>query len=613
MEDVTIVLGHRGDEIRAAVEADAEIAALPFKLRFVTNPEWHTAMGSSILAVRPYIQERALVLLSDHIWNSDVLSALVDLDPRGPESVMVVDRDLGRVFGMQDVRKIQLDGNRVIQYGRDIDDYNAVSCGVFALSPEIFRELERTPEPTIEDGVLGLARRGLIRARDIFGMQWIALLTPEAKRHADWMLQAFGTDLAGPAPIATPTTPADPRRTLAYVEGLLGEKNARHYHLFNPGPVNTTPGVKSALVHHDVCHRDSDYSEVVRRLSRKLRRVFQATEHHSILVLTGSGTAAMECAISSSIPRGKKILVIRNGAFGDRLAEIADLHEMPRVTLSYKWGERPAPADVARALDADPEIAAVVMIHHETSVGIMNPVQEIGAIVRARGRLLIVDAVSSLGAEDLDVVRDNIDICYSSANKCLHAISGVSFLCVAPRVWDVVKDVRPRVYYLDLKRYRRYAEELAQTPFTPAVSAYFALDVALDEFLRDGTPRRLEMYRTRNHKIREAFRRMGFGFFTDTGFESKTIMTPKVPDYTTFEEMMEEMKERGFIIYGCKDALKDKYFQVANMGDLDDAVIDSFLNTFAEVLSLCKRRRATSTSFAAERARKPPTQLEQPS
>src|SRR5690606_5991768 len=136
---------------------------------------------------------------------------------------------------------------------------------------------------------------------------------------------------------------------------------------------------------------------------------------------------------------------------------------MDVVHLRYPWGDRVDPADVRRALELDPDIDVVTMPHHETSVGLLNPVREIGALCREHDALFIVDAVSSLGAEDLDVVRDNIDICFSSANKCLHAISGAGFLCVAPRAWEKIEHVKPRSYYLDLKRYRRYADELAHT------------------------------------------------------------------------------------------------------------------------------------------------------
>ena len=206
-----------------------------------------------------------------------------------------------------------------------------------------------------------------------------------------------------------------------------------------------------------------------------------------MLLLTGSGTAAMEMSIASVVPPGKKLLVIANGAFGDRLDEIAALHGIPRVTAALPLGRAAERRATSRARwTRDPDIAAVAMIHHETSVGLLNPVGEVGRLCRARGVTLVVDAVSALGGEDVDVVRDGVDICFSSANKCLHSVSGVSFLCVAPEVWPRIAGITPRVYYLDLLRHRQYLTELRQTPFTPAVSSFFALETALDELYEQG-------------------------------------------------------------------------------------------------------------------------------
>jgi 2-aminoethylphosphonate-pyruvate transaminase len=389
---------------------------------------------------------------------------------------------------------------------------------------------------------------------------------------------------------AAPPSAADD--TLALIERLLAEKDQPGYQLFSPGPVMTSARVKAALVHHDVCHRDGDYAAVVERLQTKLRPVFGASPQHETLLITGSGTAAMEMAISSVIPPGKKLLVIANGAFGERLEEIGALHGIERVVLRYPWGELPEPRDVARALEADPDIAAAVMIQHETSVGLLNPVGEIGRLTHARGVTLIVDAVSALGAEDVDVVRDHVDICYSSANKCLHSVSGVSFLCVAPHVWDRIADIRPRVYYLDMLRTRRYLQELRQTPFTPAVSSFFALETALDELHEQGgVPARRELYRKRSLRIRRVFADLGFGSFTNTGRESHTISTFRLPDGLKVEALYEGMKGRGFIIYRCKGDLAARHVQIANMGELPDATIDAFLAAVTDVAGAARAAR----------------------
>jgi 2-aminoethylphosphonate-pyruvate transaminase len=298
----------------------------------------------------------------------------------------------------------------------------------------------------------------------------------------------------------------------------------------------------------------------------------------------------MEAAVSSVVPAGKKLLVVANGAFGERFGEIADLHGIARVTLRYEWGELPEPRDVERALASDPDIFAVAMIHHETSVGLLNPVGDVGAICRRYDRLFLVDAVSSLGGEDVDVVRDGIDICFSSANKCLHAVSGVSFLCVHERVWERIEDVEPRVYYLDLKRYRRYARDLAQTPFTPAVSTFFALDAALDELLGAGDGTRHRQYRERSRRIREAMGQLGFVPMTASGRESHGISSLRVPADVRFEDLYRELKARGYIVYDSKEHLAGKVVQIANMGELSDEMIDSFLAALRDVCAAVRKR-----------------------
>lgn len=378
-------------------------------------------------------------------------------------------------------------------------------------------------------------------------------------------------------------------RVLSYIKGILNYKETPGYVLLNPGPVLTTPRVKAALVNHDMCHRDQDFAQLVGSLRQKLKMVFGGDERHEVLLITGSGTSAIEASISSTVPQDKKILVLINGAFGERYREVALVHQMNLEVLNFGWG-RPMDIDaIRRTIEADPDIAVVMMAHHETSVGLLNPISQVGAICREHDRLLIVDAVSSLAAEDLHVVRDNIDICLSSANKAMQAIAGVAFVCVNDRAWRVIETVRPRVYYLDLRRYRKYAVEEELTPFTPAVNGFFALDAAVDELLEEGLETRRETLRARNRFLREAFRSMGLSFYSETGHESSTLTLVKVPEYISFSDLYERMKRYGFIIYGCKGELTDKYFQIANMGDLSEETLQNFANTLRFVLYRAQR------------------------
>ena len=562
--EVTVVVGHRAGDLRSAVAA----VGSGLDVRIVENADWRRGSGSSLLAAADVVSERCLCILGDRPVPAEVVAALAALDPDGAECVMLVDTDVAAHEDLAGGTRVKLAGGaraRVVDVGADLPDSQAFDCGHCLISPALIEELRRLPHPAVSDGLRALAHRGLVGAHEVAGRDW----------------RRVG-GFANPGP--------DPRTTLAHVEGLL-EPKERRYVLLNPGPVNTTARVKSALVQHDVCHRDSDYSEVLVRVSRKLRRIFRGGPEHSVFLITGSGTAAMECAIASTVPAGKKLLCVDNGVFGARMREIAVVHGIGTADLRYPLGEVVRAADVARALDADPDIGVVAVCHHETSVGILNPVGDVGAVCRGRDVLLLVDAVSSLGAEDLDVVRDGVDVCWSSGNKCLHGVSGVSFLCVSPRVWPRIESVAPRGYYLDLRRYRRAFTDFAQTPFTPAVNAYFALDAACDEYLEDGARARQELYAARNAKLRAGLRALGLSFFVDGPHAAHSIMTPRLPDGVDFQEIYEDLKAAGFVIYDAKPPLKGRYFQVANMGDLSDETLDAFIDAFAAALARARQRR----------------------
>ncbi|MBU1238243.1 alanine--glyoxylate aminotransferase family protein [Myxococcota bacterium] len=393
----------------------------------------------------------------------------------------------------------------------------------------------------------------------------------------------------------------DSTRVLGYIEGILNyNKKASSYVLLNPGPVLTSPRVKAALVHHDMCHRDIDFSVLVENLRSKLKSVFRGNEEHEVLPITGSGTSAIEASIASAIPRNKKVLIIVNGAFGERYLEVANVHKMDIVECNFGWANNVDVDLIEEKLAADPEIAAVMMAHHETSVGLLNPINAIGALCRKYNALFIVDAVSSLGAEDLDVVRDNIDVCLSSANKAIHAIAGVAFVCVNSRAWKVMETIEPRLYYLDLRRYRKYATEQEQTPFTPAVSSFFALDAAIDELLEDTLEKRLAMYKQKKAFMRNGFLDLGFEFLTNFGNESNTLSIVKVPEYINFTDLYSQMKEFGYILYNCKDDLENKFFQVSNMGNLSFDMINQFLGHLRFVLARAQKASNTASSALSE-------------
>ena len=372
------------------------------------------------------------------------------------------------------------------------------------------------------------------------------------------------------------------------------------YVLLNPGPVLTSAAVKAALG-VDVTHRDSDFTELLAGLQDKLCRVFQADRsRYSVVLLTGSGTGAAEATLSTFVPHGKKVLVVQNGAFGERMQEIAAIHGIDAAPLRYGWGEAVRPSEVEARLMADPTLAAVAMVHHETSVGVLNPVRAVGEVAARQGRLFFLDCISSLGGEQLDVERDHVDVAIACGNKCLHSVSGLSFACVKRSVWKLIEGERPRSVYLDLRRYHHYQETLGQTPFTPAVAAAFALDQALRELLAQGLDGRIEHYRILSAAMRRGLRALGLNIENGHERGSHTLSCVTMPAGVAFDDLYVELKSAGYIVYNGKGAQAGRMFQIANMGVLTVDHVRDFLPVLGEVLG---RLRTRSEGAAPTHAR----------
>ncbi len=535
------------------------------RVTVLSNRGWQRASGAALLVAESFIESAngpVLVVPNDRLLDASDLSELMEFLSDTDDAVIAVSvRDDSQASDDDRVQSNMVD--RLTDIGEDLDTYDGLFTGHALVRHSICNQLRKYVNPRLAQGVSQLPR---VRVKCV-SPTWSPSSVDSLKQEVDAILQ---------------------------------RKRHPRYKLFNPGPVNTTAGVKSALVHPDVCHRDSDFTELMVSLGSKLRRIYRATtDEHSVVVITGSGSSAMEASITSSVAEDRAILVVDNGAFGERMREICSIHGLKTIHLRYPWGEMVKARDIERKLQKHPEISVVAMVHHETSVGLLNPVTEVGALCRKYDKMFLVDAVSSLGAEEIDVVRDNIDICYASSNKCLHGIAGAAFVCVSNRAWKRLDKIPPRSMYLDLRRYRKYMNELAQTPFTPAVSTYFALNAACDEFLADGHDKRLARYKSLNRQLRQGLRKLGAFALTHTGQESHSIVTCSVPDGVVFEHLYEAMKLRGYIIYGCKSVLAGKFFQVANMGDIDSETVATFLVALEEsieqvkVVQVAPRKRVT--------------------
>lgn len=354
------------------------------------------------------------------------------------------------------------------------------------------------------------------------------------------------------------------------------------YILLNPGPVNVSPRVQQALLRGDLCHREEEFSDLLVAIRTKLLHAF-APHDYTAVPLSGSGTLAVEAMVSSALPEGKKLLVINNGVYGERMLRMAEAHRIPAVELRFDWTERPVLGQVEATLKADPAISAVALVHHETTTGLLNPVTEIGTITRRTGRLLLLDAVSALAGESLDMARDGVDLCACTANKCIQGLPGVSFVLVRNEAMAAMQHYPRRSLYLHLPLHWE-AQEKRSIPFTPSVQAWYALDAALDELLEETVMKRVQRYHAASHLLREGFLRLGLQFLLPREYRANSLTSLLLPEGMTYQAIHDGLKARGFVIYEGQGKLQTGIFRVANMGHLTPDDFRRFLRAFKEVL-----------------------------
>jgi 2-aminoethylphosphonate-pyruvate transaminase len=293
--------------------------------------------------------------------------------------------------------------------------------------------------------------------------------------------------------------------------------------LLNPGPVTLSERVRLALLRPDQCHREQDFADLLLRIRHRIEGIYaERPVDHDSVILTGSGTCAVEAMVASLVPREGVALVAANGVYGERIAAMLMAQGKAHDVVAADWL---SPIDVAavRAALADTRFSAVVAVHHETTTGRLNQLEEIGRACRDAGVPLLLDAVSSFGAEAIDWTGWNVGAVAATANKCLHGVPGIAFVVADRALLQARRGSSPSVY-LDLQRY--HAEQAAGfSPFTPAVHACFALDEALDELADEGGWRaRGTLYRRRTARIREGLDAAGIAALLPAA-ESASMLT----------------------------------------------------------------------------------------
>jgi 2-aminoethylphosphonate-pyruvate transaminase len=354
--------------------------------------------------------------------------------------------------------------------------------------------------------------------------------------------------------------------------------------LLNPGPVNVTERVRQALLKPDLCHREKEFSDLMQSIRSKLVRAFGIQNDYDAVLTTGSGTAALEMAVCSCLSEGETMLVIRNGVYGDRISAMAEAYGFNTQCLDTPWGEPPVLSNIEQVLKQNPKIEVVALVHHETTTGLLNPVHEIGELVRKYKKRFLVDSISGLAGDALDFNRAGVDFCVGTANKCLQGLPGVSFVLARKTEMARLKKIPERSHYFNLYK-NHQAQEKGDTLFTPAVQIHYALDAALDELLEETVKGRINRYSQAAAMLRKGFREMGLEFIVSETHLSNTLTALKLPEDVTYQGLHDRLKGQGFVIYAGQKKLSESIFRIANMGDITTEEFQRLLDTLKNCLS----------------------------
>lgn len=355
--------------------------------------------------------------------------------------------------------------------------------------------------------------------------------------------------------------------------------------LLTPGPLTTSLSVKQAML-HDYGSRDASFIDLNARILERLVAIIHGEGSYVSVPLQGSGTFAVEAMIGNFVPADGKLLILINGAYGRRIAKICDYY---RRSYRVQESAEDVPVDCAQldaTLDADPDISHVVVVHCETTSGILNPLVEVAQIAARHARSLLVDSMSAFGALPLDAREIEFDAVVASSNKCLEGAPGMGF-CVARESALVAAEGNSPSLVLDLYDQWRALQRNRQWRFTPPTHVLLAFDQALNEFEAEGgVAGRGRRYRENCDLLIDGMRALGFKTLLPDELQAPIIITFHMPTNPQFDfaAFYDGLKERGYVIYPGKLTVADS-FRMGCIGRLDRRQIQGALDAVAGMLS----------------------------
>ncbi|MBN1369330.1 MAG: alanine--glyoxylate aminotransferase family protein [Dehalococcoidaceae bacterium] len=349
-----------------------------------------------------------------------------------------------------------------------------------------------------------------------------------------------------------------------------------------PGPTPCPPEVLKAMGWQMINHRGPQFAQYLKDVTSGLKTIFQT--ENDVLVLSASGTGGLEAAIVNTLSPGDKVLSVSIGVFGDRFATIARTYGAEVIPIKFEWGKAAEVAPIEDALKADPDIKAVLVTHNETSTGVTNDLEPIARVVKGAGKLLLVDAISSMGSINLPVDNWGLDVTVTGSQKGWMVPPGLTMLSVSPEAWKANREAKMPRFYFDFEKAKKYAEK-GQTPWTPTVSVVYGLSVALKGLLEEG----LENIFARHHKLaemtRENVKSMGLKLFADEKYASDTVTSVAATNGLDGKLLTKIMREEyDIVLGGGQMSLEGKIFRIGHLGWVEEEDIRAVFIALKEAL-----------------------------
>lgn len=351
-----------------------------------------------------------------------------------------------------------------------------------------------------------------------------------------------------------------------------------------PGPTNVSDRVMKAMLGPIINHRGDSFRELYKGVLGKTRHLFQT--EGDVVVFSSSGTGGVEAAVWNLIRPGDVAVVPVFGEFSTRLAETVELAGGKAIRVASEFGKVPTLDQVKAAMEKEGRFKALFLVHNETSTGVAAPyAEEASKLARDHGAFAVIDAISSLGGYAIPVDRWGVDMCITGSQKCIAAPPGLALLSVSGRVLDFLKTSPPKTRYFEIPRYVEYGER-GETPFTPALPLFYALDEALSELLEEGFAARVARHDRMSALLYDGLAGLGLRPVAEKEVRSKTVVAsyyPKGVDDSKFRKSLAH--DKGVVIAGGFGPFAGKVFRVGCMGQINEGYVATTLKAISETLA----------------------------